>query len=119
VGATLLAFVTSVPELVTTISAARIGADDMAVGNLFGSNMFNMFLLGAADLLLPRSALFSVIDDSFLLVGSLGLILTILGLVGNLARIEKRLLFIEIDALLLILVYFGGMALLYSRGLTP
>ncbi|MHB1318441.1 MAG: sodium:calcium antiporter [Anaerolineae bacterium] len=119
VGATLLAIVTSVPELVTTISAARIGADDMAIGNLFGSNMFNMFLLGAADLLLPRATLFSVVDDSFLLVGSLGLIMTVLGLVGNLARIERRLLIIEIDALLLILVYFGGMALLYTRGLTP
>jgi len=119
IGATLLAFVTSLPELVTTISAARLGADDMAIGNLFGSNMFNIFLLGVADLILPRAALFAVIDDSFLLVGFLGLIMTTLGLVGNLARIEKRLLFIEIDAALLILVYFGGMYLLYSRGLTP
>jgi len=38
---------------------------------------------------------------------------------GNLARIEKRLWLIEADALLLIVVYFGGMAVLYSRGIAP
>ncbi|MEW6651587.1 MAG: sodium:calcium antiporter, partial [Chloroflexota bacterium] len=49
IGTTLLALVTSLPELVATISAAKIGADDMAIGNLFGSNMFNMFALGLTD----------------------------------------------------------------------
>jgi cation:H+ antiporter len=47
----------------------------------------------------------------------LGLILTTLGLLGNLARLERRLLFIELDALLLILVHFGGLWVLYSLGI--
>ena len=50
IGTTLVAIVTSLPELVTTIAAIRIGADDMAIGNLFGSNLFNMFALGLTDL---------------------------------------------------------------------
>ncbi len=41
VGSTLVAIVTSLPELVTTLAALKIGASDMAIGNLFGSNMFN------------------------------------------------------------------------------
>jgi cation:H+ antiporter len=45
--------------------------------------------------------------------------MTLLGLIGNLARIERRFLFIEIDALLLILIYLGGTALLYFRGINP
>lgn len=119
IGTTLVALVTSLPELVTTLTAARLGADDMAIGNLFGSNMFNMFAIGLTDLFYLDGRFLSVIDPAFLLVGMLGLIMTGLGLVGNLAKIERRLFLVETDALLLFLVYFGGMWLLYSRGINP
>jgi cation:H+ antiporter len=119
VGSTLVAIVTSLPELVTTIAAARIGADDMAIGNLFGSNMFNMFALGLTDLFLLQGRFIGVIDPSFLLIGMLGLIMTVMGLIGNLARLERKLLFLEIDALLLVVMYFGGLWLLYTRGAAP
>lgn len=117
VGTTLVAIVTSLPELVTTLAAIKLGADDMAIGNLFGSNMFNMFALGLTDLFFLDGRFLCVIDPAFLLVSILGLIMTIMALVGNLARIERRLWFLEIDALMLILVYAGGLWLLYSRGM--
>ncbi|MBN2387376.1 MAG: sodium:calcium antiporter [Anaerolineales bacterium] len=116
VGLVLVGLVTSLPELVTTIAAVRLGAYDLAVGNLFGSNIFNMFGLGLADLFLTTDRFLGVIDPAFAIAGMLGLILTILGLIGNLARLERRLWVIEIDALLLILVYFGGLWVLYSMG---
>ncbi len=119
VGTTLVAIVTSLPELVTTITAIKLGADDMAIGNLFGSNMFNMFALGLTDVFYLQSRFLGIIDPAFLLVGMLGLLMTGLGLIGNLARLERRVLFIELDALLLILVYFSGLWLLYVRGVTP
>lgn len=49
VGAALLAVVTSLPELTTSLAAVRIGAHDLAVGNLFGSNAANMAVLFIAD----------------------------------------------------------------------
>lgn len=49
VGTLLIAGVTSTPELVVTIAAMRIGALDMAVGNLLGSNLFNMLVLAIDD----------------------------------------------------------------------
>lgn len=116
VGTALVATVTSLPELVATIAAVRIGAADMAIGNLFGSNLFNMFALGLADVFFTQGRFLAVIDPAFLMVGLLGLVMTGMGLVGNLARLERRFLFIEIDALLLILTYITGMWLLYSRG---
>jgi cation:H+ antiporter len=119
IGTTLVATVTSLPEMVTTLAAARIGADDMAIGNLFGSNLFNMFAVGLTDVFYTSGRFLAVIDPSFLLVGMLGLLMTGLGLIGNLARLERRVLFIEVDALTLILMYFAGMWLLYSRGLAP
>ncbi|HEY9075975.1 MAG TPA: hypothetical protein VIO61_05495 [Anaerolineaceae bacterium] len=117
IGTFLVALVTSLPELVTTIAAAKIGADDMAIGNLFGSNLFNMFALGLTDVFYTQGRFLAAIDPAFLLVGMLGLLMTGLGLIGNLARIERRFFFVEIDALFLILVYFGGLALLYLRGI--
>lgn len=116
VGVTLVAIVTSLPELVTTIAAVKIGADDMAIGNLFGSNLFNMFALGLTDLFYLQGRFLSVIDPAFLLVGLLGLLMTGMGLIGNLARLERRVLFIELDALGLIVFYFAGLWLLYLRG---
>jgi cation:H+ antiporter len=119
VGTTLVAIVTSLPELVTTIAAVKIGADDMAIGNLFGSNLFNMFAIGLTDLFYLQGRFLGIIDPAFLLVGMLGLIMTGLGLIGNLARLERRVLFIELDALALMATYFAGLWLLYSRGVTP
>jgi cation:H+ antiporter len=117
VGTTLVALVTSLPEMVTTIAAIRIGASDMAIGNLFGSNMFNMFALGLTDLFYTQGRFLASIDPAFMLVGLFGLLMTAIGLVGNLAKLEKRFWFIEIDSLLLFILYFSGMWLLYQRGI--
>ncbi|MGC9333550.1 MAG: sodium:calcium antiporter [Anaerolineae bacterium] len=117
VGTTLLAMVTSLPETVAVVAAARLGAYDMAVGNLFGSNVFNMLALGVADAFYTPGRFLGAIDPTFALVAMLGLLLTILALIGNLARVERRLVFVEADALLILLLYFGGMAFLYMRGI--
>ncbi len=117
VGTTLVALVTSLPELVTTIAAVRIGAYDLAVGNLFGSNTFNIVALGITDFFYLPGRFLGGIDPAFALVALLGLILTSLGLIGNLARVERRLGFIEIDALIIMLVYIAGMLFLYGRGI--
>jgi len=116
VGLVLIASVTSLPELVAMVAAARMRAYDMAVGNLFGSNMFNMFALALADILYLRGSFFGAIDPGLAIAGLLAMLLTMLGLIGNLAHIERRLWFIELDALLLITSYFVGIYLLYMRG---
>lgn len=117
VGTTLLATVTSLPETVAVVAAARIGAYDMAVGNLFGSNVFNMFALGVADVFYTPGRFLGAIDPAFALVALLGLLLTNLALIGNIARVERRLAFVEADALLILLLYFGGIFFLYLRGI--
>jgi len=116
VGVVLVAFVTSLPEAVAAIAAVRIGAFDLAVGNLFGSNVFNMFALGMVDLFYVQGRFLQVIDPGFAIAGMLGLLMICLGLIGNLARLERRLFFIEVDALFLIIVYLVGIYVLYSRG---
>ena len=117
IGITLLAMVTSLPELVTTIAAARLGAYDLAVGNLFGSNIFNMFALGLTDFFYLPGRFLGAIDPQFALAGLLGLLLTGMGLIGNLARVERRLVFVELDAALILLGYLGSMWFLFVRGI--
>ncbi len=117
IGMVLIAVVTSLPELVAMIAAARFGAYDMAVGNLFGSNVFNMFALAFADVIYTRGSFLGAIDPVFALAGLLAMLLTTLGLIGNLAQVERRIWIVELDALLLIVVYIAGMYLLYLRGI--
>ncbi len=117
IGATLLAVVTSLPEMVTTIAAVRFGAYDLAVGNLFGSNIFNMFALGLTDFFLLEGRFLGAIDPAFAMVGMLALLLTGLGLIGNMARVERRLFFLEVDAALILAGYIAGMWFLYARGI--
>lgn len=117
IGVTLVAVVTSLPEAVTTIAAARIGALDMAVGNLFGSNLFNVFALALADLFYLSGRLLGDVEPAMTLAALLALVLTALAMVTTTARIERRILGVEVDALLLLLIYAAGMAFLYQRGL--
>lgn len=117
VGTTLVGAATSLPELVTMLAAARLGAFDLAVGNLFGSNLFNIFILGATDLFFTQGRFLGAIDPVFGIVGLLALLMTTLGLINNLARVERRIFFVEVDALLLILVYLSGLYFLYARGI--
>jgi cation:H+ antiporter len=116
IGTSLVGVVTSLPEVATSIAAVRLGAYDLAVGNLFGSNAFNMFALSLTDVFYTRGRLFAVIAPEFALAGLLGLLLTSMGLIGNLARVERRLIFVEVDALLIMMVYAAGMWFLYQRG---
>lgn len=117
VGAALVAIVTSLPEATSTFAAVRLGAYDLAVGNLFGSNLFNMFALGLLDFFYTDGRLLSVIDPTLTIAGLMALVLTTTALIGNVAPEERRLFFIEIDALLILIGYSGGLYLLYSRGM--
>ena len=83
----------------------------------FGSNAFNVVALALTDFFYLPGRFLGVIDPDLALVALLGLILTSLGLIGNLARVERRLFFIEIDALIILLVYLGGMWFLCARGI--
>jgi cation:H+ antiporter len=116
VGTTLVGIVTSLPELVTCIVAIRLHAYDLAVGNLFGSVIFNIFALGVTDLFFTKGLFLSEIDPIFGLVGVLSLILTSIALVSNMVH-RRRLRFSHLDAVLIIFVYILGILFLYQRGL--
>ena len=109
VGSSLVALVTSLPEMVTSISAISIGAADMALGNLFGSNMFNMFGIGVADIFYSKGRFLSTVDNSFIVVGMMGAMMTAFGLLGNIVKFKRIGKVMDIDSAILTILYIGGM----------
>ena len=74
IGLTIVALGTSLPELVTSVIAARKGESDIAIGNIVGSNIFNiLFVLGIAGLILPIP-----FNSAFLFDGIVAILTTVM-----------------------------------------
>ncbi len=96
-------------------SALRMGALDLAIGNVFGSNAFNMVLFVPLDLIHSGPILAAVSQNHG--VTCLAVILaTQIAVLGQLFNVEKRRPLIEPDALLVLLVTFGSLWLIYRLG---
>ena len=77
VGSVLLAGATSLPELTTDIAAVRMGAVDLAAGDLFGSSMANMLILALVTLVPSGAELFRRATLDHVLYAALAIILTV------------------------------------------
>ncbi|HXF94446.1 MAG TPA: hypothetical protein VNK46_16975 [Nitrospiraceae bacterium] len=113
IGTSLVAITTSLPELVTSLAAVRLGAFDLAVGNLFGSNAFNMAAFFFADAAFREGPLLSAVDPAHALTALWSILLMNIGLMGIMYRVEKRYLLIEPDSMAMIVGYFLGLWLLF------
>ena len=71
IGLTIVALGTSLPELVTSVTAAKKGNADIAIGNIVGSNIFNiLFVLGTSALIIPITFESSFVIDSIIAVAA-------------------------------------------------
>ena len=76
IGLTIVAFGTSLPELVTSVTAAIKGKADIAVGNIVGSNIFNiLFVVGTTALITPVTYSMDFLVDSLVAIGTMILLL--------------------------------------------
>lgn len=91
VGTLFVALATTIPEIVVSVSAVRIGAVNMAVGNLLGSNLFNLFLLAVDDLFYAPGPLFAHASPSHSVSAFSALMMTGLALIGLIYRPDGRL----------------------------
>lgn len=105
VGTFLLAATTSLPELVASLTAVRIGAHDLAVGNLFGSNAFNMVALLAADLAYTPGPILAAVAPAQAVAGIGAILLMALALAAVIHGTETRIRRLEPDAVGVLLVY--------------
>jgi len=90
VGTMLVAGVTSAPEVAVTISALRIGALDMAIANLLGSNLFDIIILAVDDLFYTKGPLLAHVDASHALTAFTAVMMSALVAVGLTLRPQGR-----------------------------
>jgi cation:H+ antiporter len=114
VGTSLVAIVTSLPELVVTFASVRLGAFDLGVGNLFGSNAFNMAILLITDIAYLKGPLLASVDTNHAVTALISILLMSVGVMGIIYRAERRFLLIEPDSVLMIVGYILGMGLMFS-----
>ena len=113
IGTSLVAITTSLPELVVAIAAVRLGAFDLAVGNLFGSNAFNMAAFLFADLAYRDGGLLDSVSSAHALTALWSILMMNIGLMGIIYRAEKRFMLLEPDGLLMVASYVLGLWLLF------
>lgn len=92
VGTIFVAAATSLPELAVTVGALRLPAVDLAVGNLFGSNLINLALLGLMDMLYLPGPLLQAVAPEHAATGVLAIIMTGIGGAELVYRPRKKLL---------------------------
>jgi len=76
VGTIFVAISTSLPELMVTLGALRLGAVDLAVGNLLGSNLVNLALLGVMDILYFKGPLLRAVSLDHASTGLMAILMT-------------------------------------------
>lgn len=115
VGTWIVGMSTSLPEIVSSLAAVRMGAFDLAVGNLFGSNSLNMVVFFAMDLAYPGGSIFGAIRPEHALSALVAIVLMSLGLSAIVFRAERRVSLLEPGSALMLVVYAVGLWMLYAR----
>ena len=90
VGTLFVAAATSLPEVAVCVAALRIGALDMAIGNLFGSNLFNILILAIDDALYLKGPLLSDVSSVHAVSALSAIMMTGVAIVGLLFRPRQR-----------------------------
>ena len=111
-GTTLVALSTSLPELAASLAALRIGAPDLALGNLLGSNVFNMVLLIPLDVAYPGQ-LFADVSSTHALTALMVIVVTAIVVMGQLYQAQRRVRLVEPDGWLIIVLVLGSLVMVF------
>ncbi len=89
-GSVFVALATSLPEVVVSIAAIRIGALDMAVANMFGSNMFNVLVLAVDDIFYTKGPIYAGVSKSHSITGGIAILMTAIAIMALVYRPRKK-----------------------------
>lgn len=113
VGSTLLATSTSLPELSTAITAARLGNYSMAISNIFGSNAIMVALLFLSDLFYRGGPILTAADAASTFTVAMGIVVTCAYLAGLVERRDQVFLRMGLDSVAVLVLYVGTLIVLY------
>lgn len=113
VGTFFLAVSTSLPEIAVSIAAVRMGSIDMAVGNLLGSNIFNILILAIDDLFYTKGLILQDASPSHLISILSTILMSAIVVIGLSYHAKGKRFFLAWDAVLIFLVYIINLILLF------
>jgi len=116
VGGLFIAFATSLPEVVVTVGCVRQGATDLAIGNVLGSNLFNILILAIDDVLYVRGPLLGSVQPVHAFTAIVAMVMTGLAVVGLLYHPRSRpLRAVGWVGTGLVLLYLANALVLYAH----
>jgi cation:H+ antiporter len=112
VGGVFTAVSTSIPELVVAVTAVRMGALNLAVGDIIGGNAFDTLFISASDVAYSAGSIYAAVshEEAFWLANSL--VMTGVLLMGLVYRERHGPGNIGVESVALFVLYFGGLILL-------
>jgi cation:H+ antiporter len=113
VGNIFIAISTSLPEVVVSLAAVKLDAVDLAIGNLFGSNIFNMFILALDDIFFVKGPLLSYANSDHIISALSAMSMISIAIIGLIFRPEKKRLFLAWDSMGILLCYILNLMMLY------
>ena len=113
VGTIFVALATSLPELVVSIAAVRIDATDLMFGNLLGSNLFNLAILGLDDLLYVKGPILAHASPAHVVTANAAMAMTAIAVVGLTYRVSKKRLLFAWDSWAILAVYVFAVLVVY------
>ncbi len=115
VGSILVALTTSLPEIVVGRAALQMGAVDLAVGNVLGSNLFNMAILAVDDMFFLKGPLLSFVSSTHAVTACAAMTMTAITVIALMYRSKKRILFFSWDSLAVFCVYALTVMILFLK----
>jgi cation:H+ antiporter len=116
VGGLLTAIATSLPELVTSVSAVRQGALTLAVGGIIGGNCFDVLFVSFSDFAYREGSIYAALTAQQSFMIALSILLTGVLLLGLLRREKRGIGNIGFESFLIIVVYLLAFAFLIMKG---
>ena len=93
IGSLFLGFATTLPEITVSIAAIRLGAKELAVANMLGSNLFNMVIIFLNDVFYRKAPIFEVISQKNIFTAFLVILMTITVISGLILKPKKKVKF--------------------------
>ena len=115
-GVTLLAGTTSLPELASSLAAVRMGAHDLAVGNLLGSNAANMSMIVFIDAAYRPGPILAAVGSVHLVAALGAILLMALALASIVSGQANRAHRLEPDSIVLLVAYLGCVGAVVAAG---
>ena len=114
IGAALIPLATSLPEITSSSGAAWINAPNLAIGNIFGSIMFNLLIIAIADFVHGPGPLLSEVTTGQILTAILGIFLCAIATLSMLLKPSFLFVGVGIDSLILVTLYFLGIIVIFK-----